>query len=238
MQNRQAFSEADTRAKLIDPAIHKRGWTEDLVRREETAGSIDIIGKKAQRHSRGRTDYTLRVMVNPNTQPVAVALIEAKREDLPPTHGMEQGKADAAVTADNLKYFGEPVYEYDMAQAIEDGYLAACEIVKGRVNLDDTGIRLEEIIARNPHDAITGRPITAEELRERYEKTDYEDQICCRIGSLSYAATCSRIYSKPEGRGRRPLSSAPAPASSPVAERMTWRRRRSFRRRRWFAPAG
>jgi type I site-specific restriction endonuclease len=31
------FNEADTRAKLIDPAIHKRGWTEDLIRREETA---------------------------------------------------------------------------------------------------------------------------------------------------------------------------------------------------------
>jgi len=421
-----SYSEADTRAKLIDPAIHKRGWIEDFIRREETAGSIDIIGKKALRR-KGRIDYTLRVMVNPNTQPVAVALIEAKKANLPATHGMEQGKAyaaskrlnvpfvfssnghmfveydrftgitsaprpmtefptpdelraryeqgmgfslespaarpllsrysggegtrryyqdaairavlekvaryeiagqparallslatgagktfiavnllkrisdagqlrralfvcdrdelrsqalgalqnvfgsdaaaastnnpelnarivvatyqtlnvdsdeadasflvknyppdyfshvvidechrsawgrwsivltrnpnatqigltatprqlkitektaeaqaDAQVTADNLKYFGEPVYEYDMAQAIEDGYLAACEIVKGRVNLDDTGISLDEIIARNPHDAITGRPIAADELRERYEKTDYEDRI-------------------------------------------------------------
>lgn len=32
------LSEADTRAKLIDPALHARGWTEDLIRREETAG--------------------------------------------------------------------------------------------------------------------------------------------------------------------------------------------------------
>jgi type I restriction enzyme R subunit len=28
------LGEADTRAKLIDPAIHVRGWTEDLIRRE------------------------------------------------------------------------------------------------------------------------------------------------------------------------------------------------------------
>ena len=70
--------------------------------------------------------------------------------------------ADAEITANNLAYFGEPAYEYDIAQAIEDGYLAACEIQKGRVNLDDTGITKEEIIARNPVDAITGRPITAE----------------------------------------------------------------------------
>jgi len=344
-----SLSESDTRAKLIDPAIHARGWTEDLIRREETAGAIDVIGGRAKRRSKGRTDYTLRVKVNPDTQPVAVALIEAKREGLPPGHGMEQGKAYAAakrlnvpfvfssnghllveydrftgltsaprpinefptpaelraryeqymgfslespaarplliryaggegtrryyqdaairavfkknarivvatyqtldvdsesgeanfltenypenyfshividechrsawgkwsqvltrnpeavqvgltatprqlriteenkealadlqITADNLKYFGEPVYEYDLAQAIEDGYLAACEILKGRVNLDETGITIDEIIARMPTDAFTGRPVSADDLRERYEKTQYEDRI-------------------------------------------------------------
>jgi len=30
-----SLTESDTRAKLIDPAIHRRGWTEDLIRREE-----------------------------------------------------------------------------------------------------------------------------------------------------------------------------------------------------------
>ncbi len=425
------LSEADTRAKLIDPAIHKRGWTEDLIRREETAGSIEIIGGKARRRSRGRVDYVLRVKVNPTNQPVAMALIEAKKSDLPPGHGLSQAKGyaqckrlnipfvfssnghqfvmfdkftgmtslpclmsefptpadlrkryeegmgfsletpaakplltpysggeatrryyqdaairavmekiaqcetrgepkrallslatgagktfiavnllkriadagqltralfvcdrdelrtqalkafndvfgtnaaevfrkpdgtnnaknarihiatyqtlgvdkedgdesfltafypenhfthvvidechrsawgkwsqvllrndkavhvgltatprqlkvsektkeaeeDEKITANNVKYFGEPVYEYDMAQAIEDGYLAACEIVKGRVNLDDTGITMEDILARNPVDAITGQPITAEQLKERYQKTEYEDRI-------------------------------------------------------------
>lgn len=28
------MSKADTRAKLIDPAIHARGWTEDLIKRD------------------------------------------------------------------------------------------------------------------------------------------------------------------------------------------------------------
>ncbi len=426
-----AYSEADTRAKMIDPAIHKRGWTEDLIRREETAGSIEIINGKARRRSKGKVDYVLRVKVNPDTQPVAVALIEAKKDTLPPGHGLDQGKgyaeckrlnvpfvfssnghqfvmfnrfsgltseprpmtefpspaelrdlyeqsmgfsleapaakplltpytggeatrryyqdaairavlekiarcelkgdhkrallsmatgcgktfiavnllkriadagqlkralfvcdrdelrtqalkalqnvfgsdaaevfkksdgtnnaknarihvatyqtlgvdaedsnanflttfypedyfthividechrsawgkwsqvltrnaqavhigltatprqleckektkeaeADATITANNIAYFGEPVYEYDMAQAIEDGYLAACEIQKGRVNLDDTGITIDEIIARNPVDAITGQPITPEQIKERYEKTQYEDRI-------------------------------------------------------------
>jgi len=83
------LSEADTRSKLIDPAIHARGWTEDLIKREETAGSIEIVGGKARKQAKGRTDYTLRVKVNSETQPVAVALIEAKAEHLPPTHGLE-----------------------------------------------------------------------------------------------------------------------------------------------------
>jgi hypothetical protein len=67
-----------SRAKLIVPALHRRGWTEYPIKREETAG--------------GRTDYTLRMKVNPDTQPVAVAILEAKAEHLPPTAGLEQAK--------------------------------------------------------------------------------------------------------------------------------------------------
>src|SRR5207302_8345424 len=77
----------------------------------------------------------------------------------------KEARADAAVCADNLRYFGEPAYEYDMAQAIEDGFLAACEIQKGRVNLDDTGITLDQILARQPADALTGLPITRQQLK-------------------------------------------------------------------------
>jgi type I restriction enzyme, R subunit len=87
-----AFGESDTRSKLIDPAIYARGWTEDQIRREETAGTVEIHDGRARRRGRGRVDYTLRVKVNLGTQPVAVALIEAKAEHLPPGHGLEQAK--------------------------------------------------------------------------------------------------------------------------------------------------
>lgn len=90
------LGEADTRAKLIDPALHARGWTEDLIRREETAGAVEIVGDRPRRRPRGRVDYTLRVKVNAASQPVAVALLEAKAEHLPPAHGLEQAKAYAA----------------------------------------------------------------------------------------------------------------------------------------------
>jgi type I restriction enzyme R subunit len=57
------LSEADTRAKLIDPALHSRGWKEDLIRREDTSQGIDIIDGKPKRRQRGRTDYLLRIRV-------------------------------------------------------------------------------------------------------------------------------------------------------------------------------
>lgn len=83
-----SLSESDTRAKLIDPALHSSGWTEDLIRREKTAGAIEIVEGRPRKQSRGRIDYTLRIRVNPNTQPIALALIEAKAEHLPPMHGL------------------------------------------------------------------------------------------------------------------------------------------------------
>jgi type I restriction enzyme, R subunit len=74
------FSESDTRAKLIDPALHAYGWTEDLIRREETAGAVEIVDGRPHKRSQGRTDYTLRIKVTSEAQLVAVALIEARRK--------------------------------------------------------------------------------------------------------------------------------------------------------------
>jgi len=413
------LSEADTKAKLVDPVLHSRGWTEDLIRREETAPGIDIVEGKPRRRQRGRTDYLLRIRVNANTQPIAVALLEAKRSGEPPDKGLEQAKkyarlnhvpfvyssnghlfveyshftgkttepcqlkdfptpeqlrllyqqgagfslettstkpflvpypggeasrryyqdaairaalekiaqgknrillflatgtgktfiavhllkkiadagqlrralfvcdrdelrsqglnhfqnvfgADAAevtstnhqknariliatyqtlnvsseeedahfltehypenyfshividechrsawgkwssilrrnpkavqvgltatprsfeggskeerredeeITANNLKYFGEPVYEYDMAQGIEDGYIAACEVIRREVNLDLTGVSREDIERLGARDAITGQPVISAKARSRYEAPSFEDII-------------------------------------------------------------
>ena len=111
------LGESDTRAKLIDPAIHARGWTEDLIRREETAATVDIIDGFPRRRARGRVDYVLRVKVNPETQPVAVALIEAKAEHLPPAHGLEQAKLYATCKRLNVPFVfssnGHLFVEYD-----------------------------------------------------------------------------------------------------------------------------
>ena len=413
------LTEADTKAKLIDPVLHQHGWTEDLIRREETERGIEVMDGKPRRRERGRVDYLLRVRVNINSQPVAIALIEAKRSDEPPDKGLEQAKkyarlnnvpfvyssngylfveyerftgktrgplplrdfptpaelrkryeqgigfslesevskpllapypggeasrryyqdaairaalekiargekrlllylatgsgktfiavhllkkiadagqlrralfvcdrdelrsqgltafqnifgADAAevttdnprknariliatyqtlnvagededakffienypenyfshividechrsawgkwsivlrrnpkavqigltatprsfeggteeergedeeITANNLEYFGEPVYEYDMAQGIEDGYLPACEIIKREINLDLTGVSREDIERLGAKDGITGQPVMVAEAREYYEAPSFEDII-------------------------------------------------------------
>ena len=424
--NTMGLTESDTRAKLIDPAIHSRGWTGEHIRREETAGAVEIIDGKPRKKAKGRVDYVLRLKASADSQPVAIAIIEAKAEHLPPNHGLEQAKAysackrmnvqfvfssnghlfveydrftgkttqpksmpdfpspgelqtryeqgmgfelndptakplttkysggeatrwyyqdaairavfekiaqcqkrgtekrallslvtgagktfiavhllkriadsrqlkralfvcdrdelrtqglaafqnvfgndaaavttnkpeknarilvatyqalgiegedgdasflirnypenyfshividechrsawgkwsivltrnsaavqfgltatprkienpetpeaknDQQITSDNLTYFGEPVYEYDISQGIEEGYLAACEIQKGRVNLDQAGLTKDQIMARNPRNAITGAPITREEANELYEKTTFEKQL-------------------------------------------------------------
>ena len=99
-----SLSEADTRAKLIDPALHARGWTEDLIRREETAGAVEILEGRPHKRSQGRVDYILRIKVTSEAQPVAVALIEAKAENLPATHGLEQAKLYAECKRLNVPF--------------------------------------------------------------------------------------------------------------------------------------
>lgn len=66
------------RAKLVDPALHVRGWTEDLIRREETAGPIVLSEGGPRKLPKGRIDYTLRVRVAPQAQP-AFKFAEDKR---------------------------------------------------------------------------------------------------------------------------------------------------------------
>lgn len=113
-----SMNEADTRAKLIDPMIISRGWTEkDHIRREETAGRIAIIKGKAVRARTGRTDYTLRIKIDKDAQPVAVAVIEAKSEGKHPSYGLEQSKLYARSKQLNTPFVfatnGHLFIEYD-----------------------------------------------------------------------------------------------------------------------------
>ncbi len=113
-----SLGEADTRAKLIDPKLHSSGWTEDFIRREETAGEIQNVDGRAVRAIKGRVDYTLRLRVTEHSQPVAVAFIEAKAENNAPGTGLEQAKGYAAASKRHNVPFvfatnGHQFVEYD-----------------------------------------------------------------------------------------------------------------------------
>jgi type I restriction enzyme R subunit len=359
-----SLGESGTRAKLIDPALHACGWTEDLIRREETDRGIDVVEGKPRRRERGRIDYLLRIKVNLNSQPPDKGLEQAKKygrlnhvpfvfssnghlyveydsltgktssprpiAEFPPpaelrrryeshlgvsldakkamallmtyiavhllkkiadagqlrralfvcdrdelrSQGLgafqnvfgadaaevissnpqknariliatyqtlnvageeEEGKffldnypenyfshiiidecrrsawgkwsivlrrnpdaiqvgltatprsfvggseaerrEDEEITANNLAYFGEPVYEYDMAQGIEDGYLPACEIIRRKTDLDERGISPEDLKDKQVRDAYTGEPILVTHTRGHYEAPSFEDLI-------------------------------------------------------------
>jgi type I restriction enzyme R subunit len=128
-----------------------------------------------------------------NAAAVQIGLTATPRqlpEDAQPAPGAEQ---DAQITADNLRYFGEPVYEYTMAQAMADGYLAACEIRVRRVDVDATGLTREELAPLQPRDFRTGRTLAVDETREQYEKTQFEDRLMLpdRV-----AAMCADLFAQ------------------------------------------
>jgi type I restriction enzyme R subunit len=85
-------NEAQTRFELIDPALKKRGWMRTDIRMEVTAAQIDIVDGKPRRCPTGRTDYRLRRPLLTTGEPTPLAIMEAKREGLPPEHGSQQGK--------------------------------------------------------------------------------------------------------------------------------------------------
>ncbi len=93
-------------------------------------------------------------------------------------HASAEEAADHAITAHNLRYFGEPAYVYTLAQAQEDGYLAACEIVKRKPSIDARVFTRGEILAAGVKDLKTGRPLTADDLvKAEYTGKDFDDEL-------------------------------------------------------------
>ena len=85
---------------------------------------------------------------------------------------------DQEITANNRKYFGEPVYEYTLIQAQEDGYLAACEIVKRKASIDSRTFTKQEILDAKVKDIRTGTLLTDADLtKDEYTGKDFDDEL-------------------------------------------------------------
>lgn len=86
-------------------------------------------------------------------------------------------KVDEEVTNHNLEYFGAPVYEYPMWMGQEDGYLAASEVIRRKVNLDQDTITRADIEQRTATDPFTGQQVDPTQLQEQYTAQQYEEKL-------------------------------------------------------------
>ena len=120
-----SLNEADTRAKLIDPALHERGWREDWIRRELTPGPFVRTGAGYERGPR-RADYVLHLPIQGQAMPVAV--VEAKAEDASPDAGIEQAKRDARLHSVRFAFAtnGHQFHETDLGTNATRGPLPFC----------------------------------------------------------------------------------------------------------------
>jgi len=110
------MNEAETRAELIDPALKEAGWgvvEGSRVRREViTLGRLQGAGKRAKQDI---ADYVLFYKGQ------KLAVIEAKRRDLPDTEGVGQAKKYAEKLQTRFTYStnGVGIYQIDMQTGVE-----------------------------------------------------------------------------------------------------------------------
>jgi type I restriction enzyme R subunit len=86
----------------------------------------------------------------------------------------EDTNADEEITANNIHYFGEPVYEYTIADGQSDGYLAACEVIKRRPDIDYRLLSKEEIKSKKIFDAYSGETVASEDIEDTYSSEQFE----------------------------------------------------------------
>ena len=136
----------------------------------EDAFSVIIIDE-CHRSAWGKWSEVLRR--NPNAIHIGLTATPRKL--------VESGQAtpeDQDITANNLRYFGEPVYEYTLIQAQEDGYLAACEIVKRKASIDCRTFTKAEILAARVKDIRSGKLLTEADLtKDQYTGKDFDDEL-------------------------------------------------------------
>lgn len=136
----------------------------------EDAFSVIIIDE-CHRSAWGRWSEVLRR--NPNAIHIGLTATPRKLEE-----SKHASAEDQEITAHNHKYFGEPVYEYTLIEAQEDGYLAACEIVKRKPSIDNAVFTRDDILRAGVKNIKTGQPLTEEDLaKAQYTGKDFDDEL-------------------------------------------------------------
>lgn len=132
-----------------------------------------IIIDECHRSAWGKWSVILRD--NPNA--IHIGLTATPRIVVGGRQGDNGKKKDEEITNHNLEYFGQPVYEYSIGDGQEDGYLAACEVIRRTVDLDKKEITREDIVERSAVDAFTGRRVRPGEIEDKYTASDYDAKL-------------------------------------------------------------
>lgn len=152
----------------------------------EDAFSVIIIDE-CHRSAWGKWSEVLRR--NPNAIHIGLTATPRKLEE-----SKHASAEDQDITANNRKYFGEPVYEYTLIQAQEDGYLAACEIIKRKASIDNITFTKEEILKAGVKDIKTGKPLTDADLtKNEYTGKDFDDELFVELRTPKMCADLFKL---------------------------------------------
>lgn len=152
----------------------------------EDAFSVIIIDE-CHRSAWGRWSEILKR--NPNAIHIGLTATPRKLEESTDTTAEDQ-----EITANNRKYFGAPVYEYTLIQAQEDGYLAACEIVKRKASIDNATFTKDEILKAGVRDLKTGLPLTEEDLtKAEYTGKDFDNELFIELRTPKMCADLFKL---------------------------------------------
>ena len=139
-----------------------------------------------------------------NFDGIHIGLTATPREiELPETDDeltKQEIQNDRQRLADNLEYFGEPVYKYTYLQGVRDGYLAPAEIetwdlfhdrrtVPERVR----GVLRSDLAGKKLTNALTGQPVTPDAVAERNEGTALEQKL---ILPERVEAMCKHLFER------------------------------------------
>ncbi|MBY7693547.1 DEAD/DEAH box helicase family protein [Vibrio parahaemolyticus] len=152
----------------------------------EDAFSVIIIDE-CHRSAWGRWSEVLKR----NPKAIHIGLTATPRKLEESKHASQE---DQEITANNRQYFGEPVYEYTLIQAQEDGYLAACEIVKRKASIDNATFTRDEILKAGVKDIKTGLPLTEDDLaKSEYTGKDFDDELFIELRTPKMCADLFKL---------------------------------------------
>src|SRR5713226_6815803 len=133
-----------------------------------------------------------------------IKLPEVRTPDL-----RKQIEQDKRLLADNLKYFGEPVYEYSYQQGVADGYLAPCEIEQYDIHHDGEltperirGVLRPDVADKKLTDLYTGQTLTPDAVPVFNDGATLEGKLVMpdRVEAMS-AHLFARILATGDRRG-------------------------------------